>query len=131
MKMNFVQFAGAAAAAFILGGSAQAQHAQVQSVDAAQARATMAASMKAAARGQKVGMLTGKLNPQPEALANGGVAQELDASTMVYSVARVNADGTVEMVCVNGAEAAAKAMKAPAFAKRVSQQSKEQIHVSK
>ena len=131
MKMNFVQIAGAAAAALVLGGSAQAQQVQVQSNDAAQARATMEASMKAAARGQKVGMLTGKLNPQPMKLAGGGVAQELDASTMMYSVARVNADGTVEMVCVNGSDAAAKAMKAPAFAKRVSQLSKEQTHVSK
>ena len=61
MKMNFVQIAGAAAAALVLGGSAQAQQVQVQSNDAAQARATMEASMKAAARGQKVGMLTGKL----------------------------------------------------------------------
>ena len=50
---------------------------------------------------------------------------------MMYSVARVNADGTVEMVCVNGSDAAAKAMKAPVFAKRVSQLSKEQTHVSK
>lgn len=131
MKMNIVQIAGAAAAALVLGGSAQAQQVQVQSNDAAQARATMEASMKAAARGQKVGMLTGKLNPQPVKLAGGGVAQELDASTMMYSVARVNADGTIEMVCVNGSDAAAKAMKAPAFAKRVSQLSKEQTHVSK
>jgi hypothetical protein len=131
MKMNFVQLAGALAAAFVLGGSAQAQHVQVQSVDAAQARAAMEASMKAAARGQKVGMLTGKRNPQPVQLAGGGVAQELDASTMVYSVARTNADGTIERVCVNGADEAVKAMQAPAFAKRVSQLSKEQTHVSK
>ena len=131
MKTNFGQLAVVAAAAFLLGGSAQAQHARVQSVDAAQARAAMEASMQAAARGQKVGMVSGKLNPQPVQLAGGGVAQELDASTMVYSVARVNADGTVEMVCVNGAEAAAKAMKAPAFAKRVSQLSQEQTHVRK
>ena len=131
MKMNFGQLATAAAAALVLGGSAQAQQVQVQSNDAAQARATMEASMKAAARGQKVGMLTGKLNPQPMKLAGGGVAQELDASTMMYSVARVNADGTVEMVCVNGSDAADKALKAPAFAKRVSQLSKEQTHVRK
>lgn len=132
MKMNVLHLAGAAAAALVLGGSAQAQHARVQSVDAEQARATMEASMKAAARGQKVGMITGKLNPQPVKLAGGGVAQELDASTMMYSVARVNADGTVEMVCVNGSDAAEKALKAPAFAKRVSQlSSKEQTHVRK
>jgi len=131
MKMNFVKVAGAVAAAFVLGGSAQAQHVQVQSKDAAQARATMEASMKAAARGQKVGMLTGQRNPQPVQLAGGGMSQELDASTMVYSVARTNADGTIERVCVNGADEAAKAMQAPAFAKRVSQLSKEQTHVSK
>jgi len=131
MKMNFVQLAGAVAAAFVLGGSAQAQHVQVQSKDAAQARATMEASMKAAARGQKVGMLTGQRNPQPVQLAGGGVSQELDASTMVYSVARTNADGSIERVCVTGADEAAKAMQAPAFAKRMSPPSKEQTHVSK
>jgi hypothetical protein len=131
MKLTFVRSIGVAAAALALGTAAQAQHAEVRSDGAAQARATMEASMKAAARGQKVGMVTGKRNPQPQKLPGGGVAQELDASTMVYSVARINADGVVEMVCVNGSEAAAKALKAPAFAKRVSQLSKEQTHVNK
>ncbi len=131
MKLTFDHMVGLAVASLALGGAAQAQHAEVRSEGAAQARATMEASMKAAARGQKVGMLTGKLNPQPQKLPGGAVAQELDATTMVYSVARINADGMVEMVCVNGSEAAAKALKAPAFAKRVSQLSKEQTHVSK
>lgn len=131
MKTKFVPLAATAVAALIMGVSAHAQNVQVQSNDAAKARDTMDASMKAAARGQKLGMLSGKLNPQPVQLANGAVAQELDATTLMYSVARVNADGTIERVCVNGSEAAAKAMKAPAFAKRVSQMSKEQIHVSK
>ncbi len=131
MKRMFLRSVGVAAAALALGSAAQAQQVEVRSEGAAKARATMEASMKAAARGQKVGMLTGKLNPQPQKLAGGVVAQELDATTMVYSVARINADGVVEMVCVNGAEAAAKALKAPAFAKRVTQLSKEQTHVSK
>ncbi|RVU44294.1 post-PEP-CTERM-1 domain-containing protein [Rubrivivax rivuli] len=131
MKRTFVGSIGVAAAALAMGTAAQAQQAEVRSDGAAQARAAMAASMKAAARGQKVGMITGKLNPQPQKLAGGGVAQELDATTMVYSVARINADGVLEMVCVNGAEAADKALKAPAFAKRVSQLSREQSHVSK
>ncbi len=132
MKLSFVHTVGVAVAALALGSAAQAQQVQVRADGAAQARATMEASMKAAARGQKVGMLTGKLNPQPQKLPGGGVAQELDATTMVYSVARINADGVVEMVCVNGTEAAEKALKAPAFAKRVSQlSSKEQSHVSK
>ena len=131
MKLTFVRSVGVAAAALALGTAAQAQQVEVRSEGAGKARAAMEASMKAAARGQKVGMLTGKLNPQPQKLAGGAVAQELDATTMVYSVARINADGVVEMVCVNGAEAAAKALHAPAFAKRVTQLSKEQTHVSK
>lgn len=110
-------------------GAAHAQNAQVRSIDGAEARANMEASMKAAKRGQKVGMLTGRLNPKAEKLADGTVMQELDASTMVFSVARIGADGRVETVCVNGIEAADKAMKAPAFAKRVSQVSKEQSNV--
>lgn len=116
-------------AGLLLAAASHAQNVQVRSDNAAQARAHMEASMKAAARGQKVGMLTGRANPQAEKLAGGGVAQELDASTMVYTVARRNADGSIEMVCVNGAEAAQQAMKAPAFAKRVSQVSKEQSNV--
>ena len=132
MKLTFVHTIGVAAAALALGGAAQAQQVQVRSEGAAQARAAMEASMRAAARGEKVGMLTGTVNPQPQNLPGGAVAQELDATTMVYSVARVKADGSIEMVCVNGTEAAEKALKAPAFAKRVSQlSSKEQSHVSK
>lgn len=118
-----------ALAGMTLGLAAQAQHARVESNNAEQARAAMDASMRAAARGQKVGMISGRLNPQPQKLANGAVAQELDASTMVYSVARINAEGKVEMVCVDGSDAAEKALKAPVFAKRVSQNSKEQSHV--
>jgi len=113
----------------MLAAASHAQNVQVRSDNATQARANMAASMKAAARGQKVGMLSGRANPQPEKLADGSIAQELDASTMVYTVARRNADGSIEMVCVNGTEAAQQALKAPAFAKRVSQVSKEQSHV--
>ena len=85
--------------------------------------------MKAAARGQKVGMLTGKLNPQPVVHADGTVSQELDAGSMMYTVARRNADGSIEMVCVNGSEAAQKALKAPTFAKRSSAAAKEHFHV--
>ncbi|MDO9071903.1 MAG: hypothetical protein Q7U73_01440 [Rubrivivax sp.] len=118
-----------ALAGITLGLAAQAQHARVESNGAEQARANLEASMRAAARGQKVGMISGRLNPQPERLANGAVVQELDAGTMMYSVARMNADGKVEMVCVNGSEAAEKALKAPVFAKRTSQVSKEQTHV--
>ena len=74
-------------------------------------------------------MASGTLNPQALTHADGTVEQELDESTLSYSVARRNADGTVEMVCVQGKDAASKAMKAPQFASRpaASKASKEQL----
>lgn len=121
--------AAIAGAGLMLAATSHAQNVQVRSDNAAKARANMEASMKAAARGQKVGMLSGRVNPAAVVAANGTISQELDAGTMSYSVARVAADGSIEMVCVNGAEAAQQAMKAPAFAKRISQVAKEQAHV--
>lgn len=103
----------------------------VRPADAAQARANLEASMAAAARGESVGMLTGKANPQAVTAADGSVAQELDASTMVYSVARRRADGSIEMVCVTGSEAADKALKTPAASKPFARSMKEQMHVTK
>lgn len=112
-----------------LAGTAQAQNVQLRADNVDQLRANMEKSVRAAARGQKVGMVTGRVDPQQERLASGAVVQELDASTMMHMVARRNADGTVEMVCVEGSEAAGKAAKAPLPAKRVSQVAKEQSHV--
>jgi hypothetical protein len=109
--------------------AAQAQNVQVTANNGVEARANLQASMRAAARGEVVGMVTGRANPQPVKMANGAVGQELGAGTLMYTVARRNADGTVEMVCVSGPEAAQKALKAPVAAKRVSQLSKEQTHV--
>ena len=60
--------------------------------------------------------------------ADGAVQLELDESSLMYSVARRNADGTIERVCVEGSEAANKALKAPKFASRpVSKAAKEQL----
>ena len=88
-----------------------------------------AAKLRAAKGDRRVGMASGTLNPQALTHADGTVEQELDESTLSYSVARRNADGTVEMVCVQGKDAASKAMKAPQFASRpaVSKVSKEQL----
>ncbi len=110
-------------------GAAQAQNVVVSSDNAATARAHVNASMKAAAAGQKVGMLTGTRNPKAVVQADGTVSQELDAGSMSYTVARRRADGSIEMVCVNGAEAAQKALKATPFAKRGSQSAKEHSDV--
>lgn len=130
MKISTLsQITATVAAGLAFAASAQAQNVQVRQDDAARARANMEASVKAAARGQKVGMISGRLNPKPVVHANGTVAQELDASTMTYSVARRRADGSVEMVCVDGADAAAKALKAPALAQRHSSTAKEHADV--
>lgn len=129
MKIRtLVQLGAAVTAGLAFAASAQAQNVQVRQDDAARARANIEASMKAAARGQKVGMNTGRVNPQPVVHANGAVEQELDATTLSYSVARRRADGSIEMVCVEGAEAAGKALKSPAFAKRQSPVAKEHAH---
>ncbi len=108
-----------------------AQTGQVRAPTAEESKALDAAAAKVrAAKGdRRVGMASGKINPQAVTHADGTVEQELDESSMSYSVARRNADGTVEMVCVQGKDAASKAMKAPQFASRpaVSKVSKEQL----
>ena len=51
--------------------------------------------------------------------ANGAVELAVGEDTMVYSVARINAQGKVERACVQGLDASQKAMKAPvSFAAR-------------
>ena len=88
-----------------------------------------AAKLRAAKGNARVGMASGKIDPQAVTHADGTVEQELDESTLSYSVARRNADGTIEMACVQGKDAASKAMKAPQFASRpgVSKAAKEQL----
>ncbi len=108
------------AAGLALAGVAQAQNVTVRVPDnAAQLRAAMDASMKAAAAGKRVGMVTGTVNPAAQRSASGAVTQELDASTLVYSVARIHADGSIERVCVTGLEDAEQVALAPVFAKRM------------
>jgi hypothetical protein len=131
MKSTASRLAALALAGLAVTASAQAQNVRVASENAEQARAAMDASVRAAARGERVGMITGRANPEAQRLPNGAIVQELDASTMSYSVARVNAQGQLEYVCVSGLEAAEKAMKSPGFAKRMSLNAKEQTHVVK
>ncbi|MBB4842752.1 hypothetical protein HNP55_001267 [Paucibacter oligotrophus] len=59
-------------------------------------------ALKAAPRGLR----TGLVNPQPVKHADGTVEQELDESSLSYSVATRNADGSIDLHCVTGAEAA-------------------------
>jgi hypothetical protein len=62
------------------------------------------------------GLLTGRINPQPVQHADGSVEHELDESTLSFSVATRNADGSISQQCVSGVDAANAALKAPAKA---------------
>lgn len=118
--MKSSKYSLALAATLTLAGAAQAQNVIVRVPDnAAQLRAAMDASMKAAAAGKRVGMVTGSINPAAQRSASGAVIQELDASTLMHSVVRIHADGSVERVCVSGLEDAQQAALAPVFAKRL------------
>lgn len=102
----------------------------VRAPTAAEAKVLDAATakMRAAKGNQRVGMANGTLNPEPVTHADGTVELELDETSMVYTVARRNADGSIEMVCVEGSDAANKALTAPKFASRpVSKIAKEQV----
>lgn len=134
MKLSLSKIVATVVVTFGLAAVAQAQNVIVRSLDAAEsakARATIEASMQAASRGQRIGMVTGTVDPQPQTSRNGMVSQELDASTLMFSVARVNTDGRVEMVCINSLASAQAVATAPIFAKRISLSSKEQSNVSK
>jgi hypothetical protein len=99
-------------------GAAQASDRSARSASAEDRFSREAQAAKPAE--QRVGMISGRVNPQVQRAADGTLSLELDASTMVYSVARINAQGKLEYVCVYGAEAAEAAVKAPpSFAKRM------------
>lgn len=114
MKINLSRtpLAQVAFAAVFSAAAVTAAQAQVTARDdaASPLRAPTAAESQAlqpAARsGPAVGMITGRVNPQPVRYKNGSVGQELDASTMMYTVARRNADGSISQYCVEGPDAA-------------------------
>jgi hypothetical protein len=98
-----------------------AETGRLRAPTAAEAQALTGGAAPATTRGKaaepaaRIGMITGKVNPAPIYHANGSVEQELDASTMSYTVVRRNPDGTLSMECVTGEDAAKKALmsKAP------------------
>jgi hypothetical protein len=119
-KLQKTSSAVLVAAGLSLAGAAQAQNVIVRVPDnAAELRANMEASIKAAAEGRSVGMITGTENPQAARRGDGAVGVELDASTMMYSVARIHADGSIEHVCVSGLDTAQRVLQVPTFAKHM------------
>jgi hypothetical protein len=123
-----------ALAAALAAGFTMTAHAQrvVRDSDG-QLRAPTAEEVKAldgASRASRaVGLLSGKPNPQAVRHADGTVQQELDTSSLMYSVARRNPDGTISQYCVTGSEAAERLVRGPtAKSTVVSKASKEHTH---
>lgn len=98
-------------------GVASGAHAQRVSRDSVtgELRAPTAAEVKAMDSSKRasraVGVLSGKADPQAVRLPDGTVMQELTTDSLMYSVARKNADGTVSQYCVHGEEAAHRLVK--------------------
>jgi hypothetical protein len=138
MKIRILRTLACAAGAVLAGAPALAQNVIILNAPesvAAAARAAAQASLEAAQRGERVGMVTGRANPQPQRNADGSVSLELDASTMMFSVARIGADGKLERLCLSGAEQAQRVLGAPAFAERLTlrntPRAQEVVHASK
>lgn len=104
----------ALASAVPMAAQAAPQSVVVRDAETGQLRAPTAEEAKAlnASRG-KAARSSLAAAPEPRTLANGAVAMDLDESTMVFSVARRNADGTISRFDVQGKDAAEKAAKAP------------------
>ena len=68
---------------------------------------------RSAATGRR-GMVSGKAGPATVVHANGMKQQELDESTMSYSVVKRNANGTLDNYCVTGDKAATSIVKSRA-----------------
>ena len=120
MSQRTVIACHAALAALLALGLGTGAHAQrvTRDTQTGQLRAPTADEAKAmdahAARSKRsapVGLYSGKVNPQPVLKADGAVMQELDTSSLMYSVARRNADGSVSQYCVNGEDAAMRLVK--------------------
>jgi len=76
-----------------------------------------------------VGLVSGKPNPQPIRHADGTIQQELDTSSLMYSVAKRNPDGSISQYCVTGSEAAERLVKGKKVkASLVSKAGKEHNH---
>jgi hypothetical protein len=130
--MSQLKLIALAALALGVAASAQAQRAAKDSVTG-ELRAPTVDEVKAEASGKRsaraVGILSGKADPQSQRLPNGTVVQELTTDTMMYSVARKNADGTISQYCVTGDEAAQRIVKSkPSKIQSFAKAGKEQVY---
>ena len=90
---------------------------QLRSMTADEASALEQAAPRRSSTARR-GLRTGRIDPQAITHADGTVELELDDSSLMYSVARRGANGSIDRVCVSGSQQAAKAMAAPTFASK-------------
>ena len=74
------------------------------------------------------GLITGKPNPQAVFHLDGTVEQELDDSSLMYSMATRAADGSVNLVCVTGAQQAESVLKGRKATAKSLKQAREHSH---
>lgn len=74
------------------------------------------------------GVLTGRLSPKPERLANGALRVELTQDQMMFSVATRNADGSIARQCVPNAMVAERmaAGQTVSFAQKITERGYEE-----
>ena len=75
------------------------------------AKAPAGVAAKALVATPRIGMVTGRVNPQIVVHRNGMKSAELDQHTRAYSVATRRADGSIDMDCVTGSDGALAAVK--------------------
>jgi|CXWL01.1.fsa_nt_gi hypothetical protein len=102
-----------------------AQSGQMRAPTAEEARSLSPAPSRLAP--VRRGMVSGKQNPQQIQRADGAVGMELDESTMSYSVARRNTDGSLSTYCVTSKETAEQL----AHGKKAAKNTKESEHAHK
>jgi hypothetical protein len=83
-------------------------------------------SLRTSAKTQPLGMLSKSVAPQMAHMKNGATKLELLDDTLVYSVVQRAADGSLNMQCVTGADAANKAVNSQQTS--VTPQTKEHQH---
>lgn len=105
----------ALASAAPMAAQAAPQSVVVRDAETGQLRAPNAEEAKAlnASRSKASRSSLAAAAPEPRTLANGAVAMDLDESTLIYSVARRNADGSISRFDVQGKDVAEKAVKSP------------------
>jgi hypothetical protein len=111
MSQRSISTSQLALAALLALGAVSSAHAQrvVRDAQTGELRAPVASEIVVdKARAGAVGLVSGRPNPAPVTLPNGTVMQELTTDSLMYSVARRNADGSISQFCVTGQEAASR-----------------------